>query len=132
MSKTTIYFLWALQVITAIILLQTLYFKFSAQPESIYIFSKLGVEPWGRIGSGIIELFAGIFLLIPRTAWLGALMAAGVMVGAIFSHLTVLGIEVQGDHGELFVLALIVFTCSLIILFMRKKEIPVVKNYLPA
>jgi uncharacterized membrane protein YphA (DoxX/SURF4 family) len=132
MSKTTSYFLWALQVITAIIRHQTLYFKFSAQPESVYIFSKLGVEPWGRIGSGVVELFAGIFLLIPRTAWLGALMAAGVMVGAIFSHLTVLGIEVQGDHGELFILALIVFTCSLTILFMRKKEIPVVKNYFPA
>lgn len=130
MSKAKTYFLWALQIVAAIILLQTLYFKFSAQPESIYIFSKLGVEPYGRLGSGVIELIAAILLITPRYAWLGAMIAAGVMVGAIFSHLTVLGVEVQGDHGELFILALSVFAASLLILFLRRKEIPIIKNYL--
>ena len=129
MSKAQNYIAWGLQVVASIILLQTLYFKFSAQPESIYIFSKLGVEPYGRIGSGIIELIAGILLLTPRFSWAGALIAAGVMVGAILSHLTILGVEVQGDHGELFILALVVLFAALAILFLRRKEIPIVKNY---
>jgi len=130
MANVKNYILWALQIIAAFILLQTLYFKFTAQPESIYIFSKIGAEPYGRIGSGIVEMIAGILLLIPRTAWVGAFIAAGVMVGALASHLTILGIEVQGDHGQLFGMALIVFICALIILFLRRKQIPVVKNYI--
>ncbi len=129
MSKLQTYLVWALQIVASVILLQTLYFKFSAQPESVYIFSKLGAEPYGRIGSGIVELTAGILLLTPRFAWAGALIAAGVMVGAVFSHLTLLGIEVMGDHGELFILALTVFISSALILVLRRKEIPVVKNY---
>jgi len=130
MSNAKKYVLWALQIVTSVILLQTLYFKFTAQPESVYIFSKIGTEPYGRIGSGVVELIAGILLLMPATAWMGALIAAGVMVGALGSHLTILGIEVQGDRGELFGLALVVFVFSLIILFLRRKEIPVVKQYL--
>ena len=128
MQKTN-YFLWALQIITAVILLQTLWFKLSAAPESIYIFSKLGVEPYGRIGSGIMELIAGLLLLTPRYSWLGALIAAGVMVGAIFSHLAILGIEIMGDHGELFILALVVFVCSCIILFAKRAQVPFINKY---
>ena len=86
-----------LKVIVAAILLQTLYFKFTGAPESIYIFETVGMEPWGRIGSGIVELIASVLLLIRRTAWLGALLALGTICGAIFFHLTILGIEVQGD-----------------------------------
>ncbi len=129
MSKAKTYILWGLQIVAAVILLQTLYFKFTAQPESVYIFSKLGAEPFGRIASGVVELIAGVLLFIPSTAWLGAFIAVGVMSGALVSHLTILGIEVQGDGGELFGLAITVFVCSLIILFLRRKEIPVVKNY---
>jgi hypothetical protein len=128
MHKTN-YFLWALQILTALILFQTLFFKFSASPESIYIFSKLGVEPYGRIGSGIIELIAGMLLLTPKYSWLGALITAGVMVGAIVAHLTVLGIEIRGDHGELFFLALIAFMCSAVVLFFKRTQIPFIKKY---
>ena len=103
---------WLLRLLPAIILLQTLFFKFSASPESVYIFTKVGMEPWGRIGSGIAELIAAILILIPRTTWLGALLAMGVMSGAIFFHLTILGIEVQGDGGLLFIYALIVFVTA--------------------
>ncbi len=113
-----------LKVIVASILLQTLYFKFTAAPESVYIFSTIGMEPWGRIGSGIVELIAAIFLLAKRTAWLGALMALGVICGAIFFHLTSLGIEVQGDGGFLFILACVVFVSSLIILWQERANIP--------
>jgi uncharacterized membrane protein YphA (DoxX/SURF4 family) len=127
--KRTNYIIWTLQIIAAVILLQTLWFKFRAAPESVYIFSKLGVEPYGRIGSGIVELIAGILLLTPRYSWLGALIAAGVMSGAILSHLTILGIEVQGDHGELFILAIVVFVISLIILFAKRSHIPIVNKY---
>lgn len=117
---------WLLQLAVAGILLQTLYFKFTAAPESVYIFSTLGMEPWGRIGSGVAELLAAILLLLPATAALGALVAAGVISGAIFFHLTKLGIVVQGDGGLLFGLALAVFAGSLVILALRRHELPIV------
>src|SRR5688500_11876414 len=96
---------WVLQLAVASILLQTLFFKFTGAEESVYIFSTLVAEPWGRIGSGVVELVAAVLLLVPATSPLGALMTIGLMVGAIGSHLTVLGIEVRGDGGLLFGLA---------------------------
>jgi uncharacterized membrane protein YphA (DoxX/SURF4 family) len=116
---------WVCRLIAALILLQTLFFKFTGAEESVYIFSKLGMEPWGRYGTGVIELIAGILLVLPRTAWLGALLAAGVMAGAIFGHLTKLGIVVQNDGGLLFGLALTVMACSLITLWIYRRRIPV-------
>ena len=118
---------WALRLLPAIILLQTLYFKFTASPESVYIFETVGMEPAGRIGSGIAELIAAILLLIPRYSWAGAGLGLGVISGAIFFHLTKLGIEVQGDGGTLFYLALIVFVCCLIVLWQERKNIPFLK-----
>src|SRR5215831_20772940 len=117
---------WLLRITAAIILLQTLFFKFTGAPESVYIFTKVGAEPWGRIGSGIVELIAASLLLTPRFNWLGSLVALGVMAGVIVSHLTILGIEVQGDKGLLFVLALIVFVSSGINLLIHCIEIPVI------
>lgn len=126
-TTTTITVLsWVLRLTAAIILLQTLFFKFTAAPESIYIFTKVGAEPWGRIGSGVVELIAAILILTPRFTWLGSLLAMGVMAGAILSHLTVLGIEVQGDKGLLFALALIVFVCSTVNMLLHRTEIPVI------
>lgn len=114
---------WVLRLVASIILLQTLYFKFTASEESVYIFSKLGMEPWGRIGSGVAELIASILILIPRTTWLGAAMAAGVMSGAIFFHLTKLGIEVMNDSGQLFIYALLVFVSSVALLIIYREQI---------
>jgi DoxX-like family len=121
---------WALQLVVAVILLQTLFFKFTGAAESVYIFSTLGIEPWGRIGSGIVELIAAILLLVPATVAVGAALALVVIVGAIVSHLTVLGIEVQGDGGLLFFLALTVFIGSAAILVLRRSEIPVIGMWL--
>lgn len=104
--------LWGARVLAAIILLQTLYFKFTGAEESIYIFTQVGMEPWGRIGVGIMELIASILLLIPVVSWVGAVLALGLMSGAIVMHLTILGIEVQGDGGYLFLLALVVSICA--------------------
>ena len=115
---------WACRMAAAIILLQTLFFKFTAAPESVYIFTKVGAEPWGRIGSGVVELIAAVLLLTPRFVWLGAILAIGVMTGAIVSHLTVLGIEVQDDNGLLFFLALTVFVACAIALFLHRAQIP--------
>src|SRR5256884_6436730 len=98
-SKTTTVIAWICRIAAAVILLQTLFFKFTAAPESVYIFSKIGAEPWGRIGSGVVELVAAALLLTPRFVSAGAFLALGVMAGAIISHLTLLGIEVQGDKG---------------------------------
>jgi uncharacterized membrane protein YphA (DoxX/SURF4 family) len=113
---------WGLRLLAAVIMLQTLFFKFTAAPESVYIFSRLGLEPWGRIGIGIMELIAAMLLLIPRTTSIGALLATGIMSGAIFSHLTKLGIVVQDDGGLLFIYALLVFTCSLILFIIFRKQ----------
>jgi len=114
-----------LRVVVAVILLQTLYFKFSGAPESVYIFQTLGAEPWGRIASGIAELVVAALLLWPRTVGLGAVGALGVISGAIGAHLTKLGIEVQGDGGLLFGLALAVFVGSAVLAWLHRKEIPV-------
>jgi len=120
--------IWVLRLLAAVILLQTLYFKFSAAPESIYIFSKLGMEPWGRIGTGILELIAGILLLIPATTVFGALLAIGLMAGAIFFHLTKLGISVQNDGGQLFIYALLVFVSCIALVIIYRNNLPVIKN----
>jgi putative oxidoreductase len=117
---------WICRIAAAAILLQTLFFKFTAAPESVYIFTKVHAEPWGRVGSGVVELIAAVLILIPRTAWAGALLALGVMAGAIVSHLTVLGIEVMGDGGLLFALALIVFFASAVALALHRTQIPVI------
>ncbi len=111
-------------LVAAGILGQTLFFKFTAAEESVFIFSTLGVEPWGRIGSGVAELAAALLLLFPGTAALGALLALGIMAGAIVSHLTVLGIEVRGDGGLLFGLALVVAAASAVTLWQHRDELP--------
>ncbi|HEX9799153.1 MAG TPA: DoxX family protein [Thermoanaerobaculia bacterium] len=117
---------WVAQVAVAAILGQTLFFKFTGAPESIYIFEKLGLEPWGRIGSGMAELLAAVLLLVPATPALGAIVALGVISGAIASHLGPLGIEVQGDGGLLFGLALAVFAGSALVVWLRRRELPLV------
>jgi hypothetical protein len=110
--------------VLAVILLQTLYFKFTGSEESVYIFTKVGLEPWGRYATGTVELFAAVLVLFPRTVWLGAVIAAGVMLGAIGSHLTKLGIVVKDDGGLLFALAIIVFVAALVTLFIHRRQLP--------
>jgi putative oxidoreductase len=114
---------WALQAVVAVILLQTLFFKFTGAEESVYIFTKVGAEPWGRYASGIVELVAAVLLLVPGWAAPGALVALAVISGAVVSHLTVLGIDVKGDGGLLFGLALTVWAGSLGILGIRWREL---------
>jgi len=109
--------------LAALILLQTLYFKFSAAPESVFIFGTLGLEPYGRIATGIAELIVSLLLIIPKTSHFGALFGFIIMLGAIFSHLFIIGVEVQNDHGILFVMAVIVLICSLIIIFLKKEKL---------
>ena len=117
---------WALRMTAAVILLQTLFFKFTGASESVYIFSTLGMEPWGRIGSGVAELIAAVLLLVPRTVVYGAVLSLGTMSGAIFFHLTRLGIALPlvDDHGELFALAVAVFACSAGTLFLHRRDLP--------
>ena len=139
MTTPTLVLSWVCRIVAAIILLQTLFFKFTAAPESVYIFTKLGafiqtyvpgasigtVEVAGRIGSGIMELIAAALLLTPRFVWAGAVLAMAATGGAVVSHLTFLGIEVQGDKGLLFFLAIAVFVTNAIALFLHRMQIPV-------
>ncbi len=125
--------IWAARIIAAAILLQTLFFKFTGAEESKYIFTQLGAEPWGRIGSGVVELIASILILIPKTTWVGALMGLGTMTGAILSHIFILGISVKNsdgteDSGQLFIYALIVFIACTYLVWVNRKLIPILKN----
>jgi putative oxidoreductase len=121
---------WICQLTAAVILGQTLFFKFTGAPESRYIFTTLGIEPWGRIGTGVMELVAVGLLLYPRTPVLGGVLAVGLMAGAIMAHLTRLGIDVQGDHGLLFKLALTVLISAAIVVVLRRKQLPIVGDRL--
>lgn len=121
--KTSTIVLWILRIIAAIIMLQTLYFKFSAAEESVFIFSEMGIEPWGRIATGIFELIASILILFSPTLVFGAIIGVGLMSGAILSHLTVLGIEVKDDGGQLFAYALVVWLCCMVIIWFERQKI---------
>jgi putative oxidoreductase len=127
-TRTIVILSWTLRIVAAAILVQTLFFKFSGAPESVYIFSQLGAEPWGRIGSGVIELIASALLLIPRTTVYGAAIAVLVMGGAVMSHITTLGITMPavGDHGQLFALACLVALASAVVLYLHRQELPIV------
>jgi hypothetical protein len=142
LTAPVLVFSWICRILAAIILLQTLFFKFTAAPESVYIFTKLGtfihnyvplasigtLEVSGRIGSGIMELIAAVLLLTPRFVWVGAVLAMAATGGAIVSHLTFLGIEVQGDKGLLLFLAIAVFVTSAVALFLHRMQIPVLRE----
>lgn len=121
--QTKLILLWVLRIVPALIMLQTLFFKFSASEESVYIFSVVGIEPWGRIATGVFELIASLLLLYPRTTYLGVLLGAGLMSGALMMHFTVLGYEVKGDGGLLFIYALVVFVCCLLLLYFERKQV---------
>lgn len=113
-----------LRIVPAVILLQTLFFKFTASAESVYIFETLGMEPYGRIASGVAELVAAVLLLLPKTKCYGAAMAAGIMIAAIASHLLILGIEVKDDGGLLFALAVIALVCCVGVIYNGRDKIP--------
>ncbi|MEM7571296.1 MAG: DoxX family protein [Bacteroidota bacterium] len=114
---------WVLRLVPAIILLQTLTFKFTAHPDSVALFAQLGVEPFGRIGIGVFELIAGILLLIPATSRFGAFLAVGLMLGAVASHLFVLGISYNGDGGALFGMALITLIAAALIVYRERTQL---------
>src|SRR5262249_21724335 len=112
--------------------LQTLYFKFTGAQESVDLFTRLGAEPWGRFGTGVMELIASALILIPATVWLGSVLAIGLMTGAIMSHVLVIGV-LRGDGGQLFFYAIIVMVCSLFSFWKSKNQIPEpIKKYLPS
>lgn len=122
-NKVNSLFVWIFRLIAAIIMLQTLYFKFSAAEESVYIFTTIGMEPWGRIGIGVMELVASVLLLIPFTSVIGAGLGIGLMLGAMFFHLTKLGIDVMNDGGQLFYLALTTTICCVMVLILDRSSI---------
>lgn len=119
------------RIVIALILLQTLAYKFTAHPESVALFSQLGMEPQGRIGIGIIELIASILLLWnkPVIISMGAVLSLGLMSGALFFHFTQLGIAVNGSY-VLFILGSIAFLLSLLVTLKYKKHIPIIGNML--
>ena len=116
--------LWLCRIVAAVIMLQTLYFKFTGAPESVYIFSQVGMEPEGRFATAIAELVAAILILIPQTSLVGASIALFIMIGAIATHISIIGIQVMNDHGQLFIYAIIVALASfyIILRYTRKRK----------
>jgi uncharacterized membrane protein YphA (DoxX/SURF4 family) len=130
--KTSNLLFWAARIIAALIMLQTLYFKFTGAEESVHIFTAVGMEPWGRIGVGVMELIAAVLTLLPATVWLGSVLGAGLMAGAISMHLLILGIEVDNDGGQLFIYALLVLLCSVYSFWKSRDQVPEgIKRFLP-
>jgi uncharacterized membrane protein YphA (DoxX/SURF4 family) len=115
--------IWVLKLLAAVIMLQTLFYKFSASPESVYIFSAIGMEPWGRIGTGIMELIASVLILIPTTTGIGSVLGIGLMSGALFFHITKLGFVVQDDGGQLFIYALLVLISCMALVVIYRRDI---------
>ncbi|MCF6279404.1 MAG: DoxX family protein [Flavobacteriaceae bacterium] len=115
-----------LRIMVAVILVQTLRFKFTAHPDSVYIFTKVALEPYGRIGIGILELISAILILIPRTIWAGAGLTLVILGCAIIMHLTQLEIEINSDLKTLFYMALGTFIISIIILYNQRKKLPII------
>lgn len=134
MSKPQRIMSWIARIIAAVIMAQTLFFKFSGAPEARHIFSTLGAEPLGRYATGVFELFAAILLLVPRTAAFGGLLTIGLMVGALGSHLfTPLGVEVRvpgqngqpaiGDGGQLFIMGCVTLAAGIVTTVLHKDQI---------
>lgn len=119
---------WLIRIIPAVIMLQTLAYKFTAAPESVSLFTELGAEPSGRIASGVIELIASILLFIPNKSFYGALIGFGIMIGAILSHLFIIGINFNNDGGGLLTLAIITFICCAFVLFEERKKFSIFKK----
>ena len=115
---------WVCRLIAAGIMLETLYFKFSGAPESVWIFTTMNMEAWGRYGQGVWELSAAVLLLWPRTVWLGCFLTLGAMGAALLSHLAVLGVSIRGDHGLLFSMACTTFSAALATLWLHQRSIP--------
>ena len=113
---------WIFRIVASLIMLQTLYFKFTGAEESVYIFSQLGIEPWGRIGTGVFELIASLLILYPKTTFFGSVLAIGLMAGAVVAHVTKLGIEVKNDGGQLFIYALLVLLSSMILTILYRND----------
>lgn len=117
---------WVCRIIAAGIMVETLWFKFTGHPESVWIFSRMGMESWWRYGQGLWELAASILLFVPRLTWLGSLLSLGAMSAAVLSHLTVIGIEVQGDAGLLFAMGVTAWVASFIAVWLHQQSIPYV------
>lgn len=126
LSRPALITSWGARLVAAAILLQTLFFKFTGAPESVAIFTAVGQEPWGRYGSGVVELIASVLLFVPGLTAIGAVLALGVMSGAIFFHLTVLGIAVQDDGGLLFALACVVWISAALVLWLHRASLPLI------
>ena len=117
---------WTCALVAASIMIETLFFKFTGSKESVYIFQKMGTEPWMRWIQGIWELLASLCLLTPPLRWMGGILTTGAMSAAILSHMTWLGYSILGDHGLLFCMAITTFTCGFTVLILHRHQIPFV------
>lgn len=114
---------WIVRIVAVLILIPAFYFKLSGADRSIATFSALDAEPFGRYAVGFAELIVVVLLLIPQTSWLGAMVAGVIMIGAVGSHISVLGFA--GDTGVSFVLALVVLVCAIAEIYASRDRNPI-------
>ena len=81
----------SLQIAAAGMFLMVGFLKLSGNAQLVGLFEAIGLGQWFRYMTGTLEVAGAILLLIPRTSGLGALMLAGVMAGAVMTHLFVVG-----------------------------------------
>jgi uncharacterized membrane protein YphA (DoxX/SURF4 family) len=119
---------WSLRLVPAAILAIAVPAKFIGDPGTVAIFTQLGAEPTGRVATGVFELVAVVLLLVPGVTIYGALFTAGLMSGAILSHLAVLGVAPDGDPS-MFVMAAVAFMAASSTVWHRRREIPLIGKY---
>jgi putative oxidoreductase len=83
--------LWILQIGAAGMFLMVGFFKLSGDPRMVGLFDAIGLGQWFRYVTGSLEVLGALLLLIPRLSGLGALLLMGVMLGAVPTHLFVVG-----------------------------------------
>ncbi len=113
----------ATRVVASAIFAYTAYMKFTAAPAAVYIFQRIGMEPAGRYAVGALEVITIVLMLIPKSAWRGAILGALMMFGAICMHLTIGEFNINGDSGLMFGAAIVVLACCVSILVMHKADL---------
>lgn len=120
---------WSLRLVAALILALAVPPKLTAAPDAVAMFTQLGAGSSGRIATAVFESIAVVLLIAPSTVVFGALLAAGLMTGALCAHFAVLGIAPGGDPS-MFLMALAAFACAVALAWRRRRQIPLVAQFL--
>lgn len=112
------------QIIAALILANAAFGKFSGNEMSVHVFHELNILET-RIVIGIIEVLAAL-LLLSKIPQYGALLGFGTMLGALIAHVSILGMEIHGDGGQMVMMMAVVLLSSIIVMWINRRRMPFV------